>query len=1027
MRSRSIRTGLIVLGVLSLGTAPRPRSSAADAGVRYQGRLASQWIAELRDPDVAARRTAVAAVVEVEPGIDLLIPALGELLQDPDAEVRLKAVGALGRLRHYYVEAFPPLLGALRNTDPEVRLAAVEGLEPPTSWLSDCRVEGGMVHTVRHRDVETPFRTVREVAAALSDEEARVRVSAARVVSALCRAPGLRDRPAASIAVPALKAALSDADAAVRGAVLDALETLDYNNRDLFLAALDDPDPLVRWHAAIGQAQRRPVAGRTIPLLAEILSSGEVSMQRRAIDALRVSLILIKTDAPGDAALETDRAAARAGLRAALRSEDEHVLVSALHAVSDLGPLATPLIPAVREVQEKGSTGPRGLASSVLERIAPAAGAQAPAPAAVPASPAPSSLAPAPPAAFVPAPMEPSRLEDFVRDLENPDAGPRFRAVAELFNMNKQAQPVLPVLLERFAHYDPWVRVQVLGILEHLADSNAGIVTVIVEALKDPSPAVRFRAAALLCRSFPQRSEPAIPVLMQMVFEEFPPGLDAPGSCSGDSQQAANAARREAAFGALGRVPAGTPGLLNALTRLLDSGPEEMRAFAAGQLARIGADAGPARGTLTKLLADPSAQVRSAAAVALARGATTADTVGSDGEGHETREALVGALLDPSPTVRAESARGLGAFGPAAVGAVPALMRTVKDPEIEVRIAAVEALGAIGRETQELVDLLAWAALQEGDAILRKAAAATLWKVDSHLDRTLPRFLHALGDPETFAIASEVLETVGPGTRGAAKPLREALGDSSSAVRRVVAATMGRLAGAEGSACVAALAERVAKDDDLQVRFAALEALRRIGPGAGGAVPTILAVALNDPGQEIRWQAALVFWHLGPSAGRAIPAIVDSIGDNKSYGQAISLMQTIAGKADELDPPLIQALSHPNPLARRWAAMALGRPGQHTPAAVPALILAGKTRDLDLRLDVMNGLGNLGLEAAPAVPFLADALADRDESARMVAALTLAKIGPAAHAAREALLATRDDESSMVRDAVGAALEAIGP
>ena len=75
----------------------------------------------------------------------------------------------------------------------------------------------------------------------------------------------------------------------------------------------------------------------------------------------------------------------------------------------------------------------------------------------------------------------------------------------------------------------------------------------------------------------------------------------------------------------------------------------------------------------------------------------------------------------------------------------------------------------------------------------------------------------------------------------------------------------------------------------------------------------------------------------------------------------------------------------------------------------------------------MNALGALGPEAAPAVPFLADALADSREGNRMVAALTLAKIGPAAGAARDALLANRQDPSALVQKAVADALQAIGP
>src|SRR6185436_6585388 len=223
------------------------------------------------------------------------------------------------------------------------------------------------------------------------------------------------------------------------------------------------------------------------------------------------------------------------------------------------------------------------------------------------------------------APVEAGRLEDLVRDFDNPDAAPRSRASAELFNMGDGARPALPALIGKFAHADPWVRVQVLHIVGHLTKPDQDIIPAVVEAIHDPTPAVRFLAAALLCKSFPERSEPAIPVLLEMVLEHFPPGLDAGIPCTGDPQTASDAGRREAAFGAFRRIPSTTPGLAAALTRLLDSNEAGIRTFAASELARTGAGSLPASLALKGLLSDASAQVRSAAAVALARGAAAGD------------------------------------------------------------------------------------------------------------------------------------------------------------------------------------------------------------------------------------------------------------------------------------------------------------------------------------------------------------------------------------------------------------------
>ena len=59
--------------------------------------------------------------------------------------------------------------------------------------------------------------------------------------------------------------------------------------------------------------------------------------------------------------------------------------------------------------------------------------------------------------------------------------------------------------------------------------------------------------------------------------------------------------------------------------------------------------------------------------------------------------ALLGALDDADPTVRAVAAQSLGALGPAAPPEVaPALRRTLDDPEPRVRDIASRALQLLG-------------------------------------------------------------------------------------------------------------------------------------------------------------------------------------------------------------------------------------------------------------------------------------------------------------------------------------------
>jgi HEAT repeat protein len=77
------------------------------------------------------------------------------------------------------------------------------------------------------------------------------------------------------------------------------------------------------------------------------------------------------------------------------------------------------------------------------------------------------------------------------------------------------------------------------------------------------------------------------------------------------------------------------------------------------------------------------------------------------------------------PEMRYEAARASGALG--LVEAVPILSRMVADPDLEVKMASIWALGQIGgREAQRVLEIC----LEEGDEALRDAAEEALDELD---------------------------------------------------------------------------------------------------------------------------------------------------------------------------------------------------------------------------------------------------------------------------------------------------------
>ena len=167
---------------------------------------------------------------------------------------------------------------------------------------------------------------------------------------------------------------------------------------------------------------------------------------------------------------------------------------------------------------------------------------------------------------------------------------------------------------------------------------------------------------------------------------------------------------------------------------------------------------------LSAALADPSEEVRRVAVQLGARPqsgdlAELREALASGGEQERVNavaglallgadEALIGALSDPSPSVRAEAARALGRRGVAG----DRLAESLGDSHPVVRAAAAEALGEIEDPAHREALITA---LQGGDAM----AARALGRIGDRRD--LPVLIAALDRPELADLAAEALGVLG--------------------------------------------------------------------------------------------------------------------------------------------------------------------------------------------------------------------------------------------------------------------------
>jgi HEAT repeat protein len=182
------------------------------------------------------------------------------------------------------------------------------------------------------------------------------------------------------------------------------------------------------------------------------------------------------------------------------------------------------------------------------------------------------------------------------------------------------------------------------------------------------------------------------------------------------------------------------------------------------------------------------------------------------------RAALVRGLSDPMVRIRLASLDALEAMGDAAAPALPAIVRSLQDPNLFVRWAAARILGALALSPS----------------------------VPHQPDLAVPALARLLRPREDLEV-------------------------------RIVAANSLAAYGPEAKEAVPALAAAV-NQGDVEVRLAVLRALSRVGPEAAAAVPAIIE-GLRDTSPQVRAESARVLGRFGPAARSALPALRRAMSD----------------------------------------------------------------------------------------------------------------------------------------------------
>lgn len=412
----------------------------------------------------------------------------------------------------------------------------------------------------------------------------------------------------------------------------------------------------------------------------------------------------------------------------------------------------------------------------------------------------------------------------------------------------------------------------------------------------------------------------------------------------------------------------------------LEADDERLRREAAVAIGALGPDALPAMPALVKSLQGGRDADRVHASEALGRLGPTAAVA---------TESLLAALDAPSWKVRRAAARALGHLK--VRGAVPRLIQHLEnDPARWVRRAAGESLGEIGEPAcPALVTLLA-----HKDTSVRRRATRALGYMGPSAAAAVPVLAKCLESREVRAQAAKALGAIGPAANGATEALRLVL-----VARNLPHWTRRRAAdalGAIGPDAVPALVECLRDEDPLTQRYAC-KAISLMGAD-GAEASTVLCERLSEPDEKLRNAAASALTHIG---SEAVPALVETM------------------KGDD-------------PTARHWAIDAVARIGRGAGGAVSALrrllMPSNASTDVWTRQRAAKAVAAIGENAVAAAPALGGLLAEWPNPGWLIradVAYALGEIGPKATLAATPLRALLSDERTEVRDAASEALTKI--
>lgn len=644
---------------------------------------------------------------------------------------------------------------------------------------------------------------------------------------------------------------------------------------------------------------------------------------------------------------------ALAALGAALRDRSAQVREKAGSALAAIGPAA---IPYLGEALGDADPAVRVVAAASLGQLSPAERAAM--------APLLRALRDTEPAVHLQAaealgrfgPAAHDAVPGLMEALRSPSAAQRSAAVKALAKIGPAAGPAvgsLVVVLNERRRADDVPRVlEIIEALGWIGPAAREAIPALREMLREKNPVARVRAAwALLAVG--TGAEAVIPVLTTLLDD-----AELARQEEGPTLQA----RAADLLGWIGpEARAAVPALVRQmLARDHPAGTSALRA-----LVRIGDDALPELIRLFPRTPDPG---RKRLGFVLSK------------IGGKAVPPLVQMLDHPRAEVRTAAAQTLGEIGREARAALPRLEEALNDPAVAVRLCAAEALHEVGgRRHLPALGVLARGLKDKGH---RADSLRTLTYLTPKVESAAPAFAELVLDPddEVSYWAWQALTRLDSPHPSAVQVARRALGATRASRRQEAIkalATLGPQA-LENADLIRALA-----DPDVDVRKAALEVLTNRGAGARDALPALVE-ALQDREDEVRLLAIEALGCMGPAAAPALPALLAEWGRRDSFDAVVKAIRAIG------------------------------------PPALPLVLQAWHDKAAPYRLAVAELLAELAVNARSSV--LGTILEDADPAVRGQAMRPLARAAPElvrCHRAALVAIALGDGDVSLRCRALG--------